>query len=130
MEFLWLFKKISKTFCWSKNEKWKILKLSVFLCKPLISMRKFAFTSEWVNFRPKCHHPIRLQDSLIIHISGSNACEYCINFLALWHGDIHQGKVACGIINFGWACLGMSSHIQACSDLPGVLSVSLVGMRN
>ena len=113
-------KKFSESFRW-RNQKWKILKLSVFLCKHHIWVGKFSFTS----YRPKCHRPIRLQDSLIIHISGSNACEYYITFFALKHRDIHQGTAAFGINNFGWVCPGMSIHIQACLDLPGVLLVSL-----
>ena len=51
-------------------------------------------------------NPIRLQDSLIINISGNNQC------LVFLQGDSPQEKVTFEITTFTWAWLGMAAKLK------------------
>ena len=81
------------------------------LCLPVQSPcpGKFWFTI----CGPKCSHPIRLQKSLIINITGSGASVSLI-FL---HEDIYQGEVAFQITAFDWVCPVMPGYAQTSIDL-------------
>ena len=65
-----------------------------------------------LSYMPEIFHPIRLQDSLIVSISGRKAS---ISLIVLY-GYIHQGKVTFETITFVWVCPGMASHPQSCLD--------------
>ena len=69
---------------------------------------------------------IRLQDSLVINISGSNGS---ISLIFV-HGDIHQEKVVCEDTTFGWVSPGISSHVKTCLDLRGDPLGSLGGITS
>ena len=67
------------------NLKWKVLQFCLLVQTSYLE--KFCFTS----YRAKCSHPIRLQDSLIINISGKNTMvssvpnlEYILIILDRW----------------------------------------------
>lgn len=75
----------------------------------------------------KCFHPIRLQDSLITNISGSNH----FGRKEFLHGGIRQRTVASDIATFGLVWSGLPSHTQMCLALQVLLSVIGLGqMKN
>ena len=95
------------------NLEWKTLQLSVFLCKLHV----------WKNFtsqiKSKCFHPIRLQDSLTINISGMNASIsliFCMEWFTkerlhprlffltgrVRHAQLHPSLPRLAVSVFGW----------------------------
>ena len=66
--------------------------------------RNFCFKNYW----PKCCNPIKLQDYLIIDVSGRNALTSLIFCM--------EQKVTSETF-FGWVSSCMPSHIQTCLDV-------------
>ena len=72
-----LFKNLVINFYWI----WSIMEIYIIWCVPaqIPYLGKFLF----LRYRPKCSHPIRLQDFLINHISRTN--QWYNLFFACWY---------------------------------------------